>query len=329
MGRYRFDPASGTLFSGTREVKLTPKAAHVLALLARAEGRLVSHDEIQKAVWPQGFMHEGNLSQHVYMLRRAFAGDSRVHIENVSRRGYRLCVVHPPVRRPIQLAGAVIAAAVLAFIGLGRPNRALSESANETYRMAMYHLARPAEHRLAGLYFERTVRLAPDAPEGYAGIAILDAMHARSSDRLRLCSGGTAAARRSLALEETALGRAALALLQYRCYRSAAGARQQIAVALQDSSSDPLVFNFAARISIWTGDFASAIAYSKRAVALEPDSPETLSTLGLSQYYAGDFAEGAVSLRRALEIMPDAQPLRTYLAQSMRGAERELGRSKV
>ena len=40
----------------------------------------------------EGFVHEGNLTQTIYLLRKSLAADPAVSIENVPRRGYRLRV---------------------------------------------------------------------------------------------------------------------------------------------------------------------------------------------------------------------------------------------
>ena len=42
FGRYRFDPQTGQLWSGRREVRLTPKAAGVLAALVEHAGQPVT-----------------------------------------------------------------------------------------------------------------------------------------------------------------------------------------------------------------------------------------------------------------------------------------------
>ena len=52
FGRYTFQPSSGALRRGAREVRLTPKAAAVLAALVGRPGALVSKDDLVAAVWP-------------------------------------------------------------------------------------------------------------------------------------------------------------------------------------------------------------------------------------------------------------------------------------
>lgn len=60
-------------------------------ILVRNSGHIVQKDDFMKEVWPDEFVEEGNLAQHIFMLRRAF-GETAGHpqyIETVPRRGYR------------------------------------------------------------------------------------------------------------------------------------------------------------------------------------------------------------------------------------------------
>ena len=54
-------------------------------------GELIEKDELLREVWPDTFVEESNLTQNIFMLRRAL-GDERTdrkYIETVARRGYR------------------------------------------------------------------------------------------------------------------------------------------------------------------------------------------------------------------------------------------------
>jgi hypothetical protein len=60
-------------------------------VLVRKAGHVVGKDELMGAVWPDVFVEEGNLTQYVFLLRKALGpgpnGDS--YIETIPRRGYR------------------------------------------------------------------------------------------------------------------------------------------------------------------------------------------------------------------------------------------------
>ena len=91
FGPFRLDPERPCLLRGDEQIPLTPKALELLLILVRNSGRLVEKEELLKAVWPDTFVEEGNLSVTVFMLRRALgeSADERRYIETVPRRGYR------------------------------------------------------------------------------------------------------------------------------------------------------------------------------------------------------------------------------------------------
>ena len=91
FGRFRLDAAERTLLHDGREVPLTQKAFDVLLALVERGGHIVGKEELLRKVWPGQFVDEGNLTQHVYTLRRVLEGreGGRQYIETVPRRGYR------------------------------------------------------------------------------------------------------------------------------------------------------------------------------------------------------------------------------------------------
>jgi len=87
---FRLDVEERGLFQHGRSVALTPKAFDTLLVLVERHGRLVTKDELFKAVWPDAFVEENNLAQHISALRRVLAADPQAPvIETVPKRGYR------------------------------------------------------------------------------------------------------------------------------------------------------------------------------------------------------------------------------------------------
>ena len=72
-------------------VALAPKAFATLLLLIEAGGRLLTKDELMKALWPDTFVLEANLSQTIFTLRKALgeSGSEPRYIVTVPGRGYR------------------------------------------------------------------------------------------------------------------------------------------------------------------------------------------------------------------------------------------------
>jgi DNA-binding winged helix-turn-helix (wHTH) protein/Tol biopolymer transport system component len=92
-GLYRFDefelnPAQRTFLRNGIPVSISPKTFEVLTYLVANPGRVVTKDELLKAVWPELFVEEGNLVQHISTLRKALA-DRAGCIVTVPGRGYQ------------------------------------------------------------------------------------------------------------------------------------------------------------------------------------------------------------------------------------------------
>src|SRR5262245_38552627 len=94
--RFTLRPASGEIEGPEGTVRLEPQPAKVLAFLAERHGRVVSREELQRAVWPDGTFvdFERGLNYCVAKIRAAL-GDSATEprlIETLPRRGYRFLV---------------------------------------------------------------------------------------------------------------------------------------------------------------------------------------------------------------------------------------------
>jgi TolB-like protein/DNA-binding winged helix-turn-helix (wHTH) protein/Tfp pilus assembly protein PilF len=93
---YRFGPFSldlneKVLLRHGKPVALTAKAFEILTLLVQNHGRSLAKDEMLRHVWPDSFVDESNLAQHVFQLRKILeeAPDGRAYIETIPRHGYR------------------------------------------------------------------------------------------------------------------------------------------------------------------------------------------------------------------------------------------------
>lgn len=90
FGEFRLDPQSRVLRRGQEVVALTPKAFDVLSLLAGRDGQVVTKDELMRSVWSDSFVEESNLTQTVFMLRKALQETpGERYILTVQGRGYR------------------------------------------------------------------------------------------------------------------------------------------------------------------------------------------------------------------------------------------------
>lgn len=92
----RFEPLSGTVRDGSRCTRLRPRTAALLDYLANHPGRLISKDELLRAVWADAVVTEDSLVQCVKEIRQALGVERRDFIRTVSRRGYALLGVARP-----------------------------------------------------------------------------------------------------------------------------------------------------------------------------------------------------------------------------------------
>src|ERR1700739_1257484 len=108
FGSFRVDPDKQLLLREDRPVPLTPKAFETLLILVRHSRELVSKDELMKALWPDAFVEEANLSQNIFMLRKALGDtlEERQYIVTLPGRGYRFAA---PVRTVTDGGEALIA----------------------------------------------------------------------------------------------------------------------------------------------------------------------------------------------------------------------------
>jgi adenylate cyclase len=90
FGDYLIDTARGCLRTADdREIGLRPKSFEVLRYLAESGGRLVSKEEMLKAVWRDVVVGDESLAQCVSEVRRAIGDHGQAVIKTVPRRGYR------------------------------------------------------------------------------------------------------------------------------------------------------------------------------------------------------------------------------------------------
>ena len=91
FGSFRVNPEERALFRGDELIPLTPKAFDLLLVLVERSGQVVTKDDLMRLLWPDTFVEESNLGQHVFQLRKALgerAQDSS-YIVTVPGRGYR------------------------------------------------------------------------------------------------------------------------------------------------------------------------------------------------------------------------------------------------
>lgn len=104
FGPFTLDPVAKVLFRDGEPVQLTRKAVETLLVLVENAGRVLTKEEIMRAVWPDRVVDEANLAQNIAVIRKALAAEkgSPASIETFPGRGYRL-------EGPVDRAGETVA----------------------------------------------------------------------------------------------------------------------------------------------------------------------------------------------------------------------------
>jgi TolB-like protein/DNA-binding winged helix-turn-helix (wHTH) protein len=91
FGPFVLDPGERMLRHGAARMELPPRAFDTLLALVENTGRLLEKDVLMRTVWGDTVVEENNLSQVVYLLRKALRDgeDGARFIETVPKRGYR------------------------------------------------------------------------------------------------------------------------------------------------------------------------------------------------------------------------------------------------
>lgn len=91
FGPFRLDTDDECLWHETARIALPPKQFAVLRYLVEHPDRLISHDELLDAVWPEIYVQPQVLRTYVLELRKILGDDARQprFIESLPKRGYR------------------------------------------------------------------------------------------------------------------------------------------------------------------------------------------------------------------------------------------------
>jgi DNA-binding winged helix-turn-helix (wHTH) protein/tetratricopeptide (TPR) repeat protein len=117
FGSFEVHPASRAVTDGGEAVAITSRAFDVLLYMVRNPRRLLTKEEIMKAVWADAAVEEGNLTQSVFLLRKALNGIGRLEplIVTVPGRGYQFSATVE------EIAPADEAPDRVPFVGLATP----------------------------------------------------------------------------------------------------------------------------------------------------------------------------------------------------------------
>src|SRR5262249_52062108 len=111
---YTLDIVRNALRAADREIALRPKSFELLRYLVENPDRLVTKEELLKAVWPNVAVADEALTHCVSEVRQAIGDGNQTIIKTIPRRGYRFAA---PVLR---VAAGAAPAAPSPLVGVGR-----------------------------------------------------------------------------------------------------------------------------------------------------------------------------------------------------------------
>jgi DNA-binding winged helix-turn-helix (wHTH) protein/tetratricopeptide (TPR) repeat protein len=90
FGLFQLDPVNCLLLRDGTRVAIKPKTFEVLLLLVEGRGDVLTKDQLLETLWPDTFVEEANLTQHVATLRKVLGENANCrYIETVPKLGYR------------------------------------------------------------------------------------------------------------------------------------------------------------------------------------------------------------------------------------------------
>jgi DNA-binding winged helix-turn-helix (wHTH) protein/tetratricopeptide (TPR) repeat protein len=124
FGPFRLDPRRRILLRGQEPVQLTSKAIELLLVLIDNRERVVLKDELLKTLWPRSIVEESNLTQNVFMVRKALGEVAHEHryIVTVPGKGYRFAADVRQIQEPVSesIAAPVVLSPPAAEVARGR-----------------------------------------------------------------------------------------------------------------------------------------------------------------------------------------------------------------
>jgi len=300
---YVLDTQLSSLCCRGRRLSLQPKTLDVLRLLIDRQGEVVSRKELFESIWSDEVVSEGNLTQHIFMLRQAFtdATPEQAIVVTVPGKGYRFArtVARQPAA-PVESTASEWRLYLRGRFFADRRNCA--------------DLSRAISH------FEQSLVIDQKNVAAHEGLAEAHALYAEylfGAPEIHFAAAREHA-ERALTLDSASSDACAIlgdVAFFHDWDRDRASEYYARAVAIAPDSKR-------ARIShAWflsaTGRHATALAEASVALRSEPYCPKLLTALAALKFYARRPAEAVAHCNDVLAMDPDDELVRFYLALSL------------
>ncbi|HEY3675555.1 MAG TPA: winged helix-turn-helix domain-containing protein [Candidatus Tumulicola sp.] len=338
---YRIDLKRRRLLREGEPVVLSGKAFDLLAIFVSSDGAMLTREQLYERLWPTTIVEDANLSQTVYLLRRALdpAGDGRTFIETVARVGYRFAkgtrAVTPVRERPAyRFSYATFAALCFVLIGaalwpLRAPHGTIPMAARNADALGQYHLdLRSPDHLAYALaYFKEAERRAPGGAEGYAGAAAAYSLLAEfqpegSSRQRNLVALARSSSHDAIVRDaESSRAFAVLGFVAYRFDDDRDAAQRDLERAVAIDSNDAQAHHWLGVLFITQGKLEDGIAEIETAHRLQPTSEVYTRWLARAYVLTRHPDRAIAEAQQTLHIEEDDAPalLAIAAAQEERG----------
>jgi tetratricopeptide (TPR) repeat protein len=292
-------------------------------MLVERRGAAVSREELYDRLWPDGAVEDANLTQTVFLLRRALHpdGDGRRYVETLPRFGYRFaCEVIVPTGRAqpsrwslaVRAATVLLTASVLSSGASSQNARPLAAEASAAYALGRFHVDMRGRGNLLRSveYFQRAVRAEPSRGQGYAGLASAHALLAEfEPERSPRFDAEVALAKRMQANAvrrdpSNADAHAVAGFIAYRFDGNFAAADREFRAAFAADDSNAMAHHWYAGSLLARGRLDAAVAGWETANRMDPTSEVYLRWLARGYAYQRRYRDAARRFAETLAIRP-------------------------
>ncbi len=387
FGPFLLDVPRLRLFDRGERVALGPKVVETLLALIEQPGEVVSKNALLDRIWPDEDVNEASLAQNIHVLRREFRKRWGVAaIDTVPGRGYsfsgavrrvdhvelaperaRYRVSRRLLLRSVAAVAATVLAVVTVTVAIVHAHQSSERTASDRQAARLDAIGRyywDLRTRTAVArsmrYFTQAIDTDPQDSQGYAGLALANAVTGYQGygpgSSLVYIARARAFARKAIELDPNSSD--AYAVLGAT---ESSRARLQRAIALDPKSAiarewygtfllehgdirgsyrelrraselDPLSVAVVVDLSnaaYLLGRYPEAISYARQALELSPKLEAAYEVLGVAYEQEGEAAEAIDAFRQIAQICPSCRPQAAVLLASAYAKTGRLSRART
>ena len=311
FGPFRLDPHARGLYNGESVVHLTPRVFDIIWYFVEHPGKVIRKDELAQQIWGEAAVADDNISQHIFLARKALGDLAKPHryVATVHGEGFRFV---PEVESRS-----------------GYIRTAMQHHFGEVASYTAQHLCRSGRHFLnlriesgnasAIEFFERAIETCRDLPEAYAGLAEAYWFRGHSfyAQPRESFAKAFEYARTALQLDGSCTDALIVqAALHFFARHDSSEAFRYLETAADVGTASLLLPILRVQMACARGEHERATLFAMDAMRKHPNSPEVALQLGIVLYYARDFETAARHLTSVLSLDPNLSFGRLYLGLS-------------